>query len=420
MDGSRRVREGMPVYGPDGELLGTVERVEDDEFEVKGRRYGSRHVARWEEHGLHLHDAASRQPRDAPDAGELRYTRREHGTVPAPATREHGDTHHAARAGTRPVATPSGAAPHADGLAFQAGTIRIRVWGEEAVVEKQAIVSGEVVVEKQRVVETWPHTTSVRKINVEVDRSEGAGIAPAGRDVTETATSAAAAARAVAAAGTEARDHEAAGELRVPVVEERLRVEKRSVEAGAVEIRRNVIEQQVTVPIEVAREEVRFRRVDTAERPIEPGERVFEAGTIRVPVRGEEAFFEKEAVVTGEVVIARRARQERQEIHETVRRVQVDVQENYRRARPRFQEHFNSRQRAVGEAAGSSGRTFEQAEPNYQAGFAAGAHPSFAGRRFEEVEPDLRRTWEARRTNPDARWEALRDEIREGFEGART
>ena len=97
------------------------------------------------------------------------------------------------------------------------------------------------------------------------------------------------------------------GEARVPVMEERLQVDKRGVNLGEVEVRKEVTSEQVNVPVELTREEVHVERVDVNDRPVATGEvgDAFKEGTIRVPVRGEEAVVNKEAVVTGEVVIDR-------------------------------------------------------------------------------------------------------------------
>ena len=75
----------------------------------------------------------------------------------------------------------------------------------------------------------------------------------------------------------------AEGEVVVPVAEERLQVETRQAELGAVEVRKTVEQEQVSVPVELEREEVRVERQDVGDRPVGPGDQVFEEGTIRVP-----------------------------------------------------------------------------------------------------------------------------------------
>src|SRR5438067_7514401 len=120
------------------------------------------------------------------------------------------------------------------------------------------------------------------------------------------------------------------GEITVPVTEERLNVEKREAELGAVELRKTVSEEQQTVPVELTREEAHVERVDAGDRPARPGEQLFEEGTIRVPVRGEEAAVQKEAVVTGEVVVGKERTTEREEVADTVRKERVEVDDRSR------------------------------------------------------------------------------------------
>jgi uncharacterized protein (TIGR02271 family) len=208
------------------------------------------------------------------------------------------------------------------------------------------------------------------------------------------------------------------GEVRVPVREERLDVEKRQGEMGSVGIRKDVTTEQVDVPVELRHEEVTVNRVDVPNRPVTTGDApdAFKEGTVRVPVRGEEAVAHKETFVTGEVVIDRDVQTERQTISDTVRKEHVDVDDNFRRAREGFRHHFEGRR---GDLAGTAvdTRRFEDAEPNYRRGFTAAHDERYAGRRFEDVEPDLRR--QHRSTGDDDAWERLREEIREGFDRAR-
>jgi len=204
------------------------------------------------------------------------------------------------------------------------------------------------------------------------------------------------------------------GEIRVPVREERLDVEKREAEMGSVDIRKTVEAEQVNVPVELRHEEVTVDRVNVPDRPVAAGEmtEAFEEGTIRVPVRGEQAFAHKEAVVTGEVVVNREVETERQTVSDTIRKERVDVDENWRRDRAGFEEHFGSRRAGMGTNADT--RTFADAEPNYRRGYDAAYDERYAGREFTDVEPDLRRGHTGNES-----WEHLREEIHEGFDRGR-
>src|SRR3954471_9798138 len=219
-------------------------------------------------------------------------------------------------------------------------------------------------------------------------------------------------------AGSEIGDAVGGGEIRVPVREERLNVEKRQGEMGAVEVRKDVVTEQVDVPVTLRHEEVNVNRVDVPDRPIAVGDApdAFREGTIRVPVRGEEAVARKEAVVTGEVVIDREVVTEDQTVSDTVRKERVDVDQDFARAREGFRQHFQGRR---GDLAGTAvdTRTYEDAEPNYRRGFSAAYDDRYAGKSFDDAEPELRR--EHRSNSSDQDWERLREEIREGFDRAR-
>jgi uncharacterized protein (TIGR02271 family) len=117
-------------------------------------------------------------------------------------------------------------------------------------------------------------------------------------------------------------------EIVVPVVEERLDVEKRPTELGEVTIEKDVVTEQREVPVDLRREEVHVERRDVEDRPLRAGEQAFEDQTIRVPIRGEEAVVDKEQVVTGEVVVDKEQTTERQTVADTVRRQDVEVDQS--------------------------------------------------------------------------------------------
>jgi len=203
--------------------------------------------------------------------------------------------------------------------------------------------------------------------------------------------------------------------IRVPVVEERLAVGKQAVELGEVQVHKTVETEQVNVPVELMHEEVHVNRVDVADRPVAAGDvaDAFKEETIRVPVRGEEAVVSKQAVITGEVVIDRYRRVEQQTVTDTVRREHVEVDENYQRARDTFRQHYT-------QGRGKGGQPpFEEAESTYRTGYLAANDERYRNREFDEVEPELRSDWEASGSRGGAGWEHLREEIREGWTGAR-
>lgn len=209
-------------------------------------------------------------------------------------------------------------------------------------------------------------------------------------------------------------------EIRVQVAEERLKIGKREVELGEVDIRKTVTEEEQTASVTLRRDEVNVREVDVADRPLQAGDDAFSEGTIRVAVRGEEAVVSKEAVVTGEVVVDKESVAEERQVSGSVRRQHVDVDKAYQEARSGFQEAHTT-------DSGSTGRTFEQAEPHYRSGFSAAHDERYSGRNFEDVEPELRSEYERTSTTRTGgttgtggdSWEQLRREVRQGWDRAR-
>ena len=116
----------------------------------------------------------------------------------------------------------------------------------------------------------------------------------------------------------------------VPVREERIQAKKQTRDAGEVTIDKHVVEQQQEFDVPVTREEVEVtrRRVD---RPADAGDRIVDDGeTIRVPLRAEDVDVRKDARVVEEVEISKRPVTETQRVSETVRREEIDVDENKR------------------------------------------------------------------------------------------
>jgi uncharacterized protein (TIGR02271 family) len=187
-------------------------------------------------------------------------------------------------------------------------------------------------------------------------------------------------------AGNRVYLHEAGDriELEIPVAEERLHVETRQAELGAVQLRKTVEQEQVSIPVELQRDEVRVDQRDVADRPVQAGDQVFREGTVRVPVRGEEAVVSKQAVVTGEVVVEKERTTEREQITDTLRRERVEVDEHHERARAGSAGRLEQGRAAAPPATGSTPRpTSRQAEP--QPG-----QPSGAGEGWERLREQVR------------------------------
>ena len=118
-------------------------------------------------------------------------------------------------------------------------------------------------------------------------------------------------------------------EERIPVVQEELRVGKREVNRGGARVRSYV--REVPVHEQVS---LREEHVDVERRPVS-GERLSAADasgllqerTIEMTETAEEAVVAKEARVAEEVVVRKTADQHVEQIEDSVRRTEVDVQE---------------------------------------------------------------------------------------------
>ncbi|MDP9374557.1 MAG: YsnF/AvaK domain-containing protein, partial [Chloroflexota bacterium] len=124
-------------------------------------------------------------------------------------------------------------------------------------------------------------------------------------------------------------------EVVVPVVEERIDITKRPVELGEVVIAREVIEQQQTIPVDVAHEEVRVER-RAATREATPDDLRLAAGeglallgqqeSVIIPLIEEVVEVRKRMMVREELVITKLRVTERHEVTETVRRVEPRIE----------------------------------------------------------------------------------------------
>jgi uncharacterized protein (TIGR02271 family) len=115
----------------------------------------------------------------------------------------------------------------------------------------------------------------------------------------------------------------------IPVAEEELHVGKREVNRGRVRLHSRVIERPVQEQVTLREE-----RVDVERRPVSGttqagaiGGDPFQERTIEVEERGEEAVVSKEARVVEEVVVRKEAEQRTETVSDTVRKTEVDVED---------------------------------------------------------------------------------------------
>ena len=118
----------------------------------------------------------------------------------------------------------------------------------------------------------------------------------------------------------------ALGEETIQLAEERLRVGKRDVNHGRVRLRSYVVEKPVSEQVSLHSE-----RVDVSRRPVDralgAGENLFQERTISAEEHEEEAVVSKEARVVEEISLGKVAQDRTQEIRDTLRKTEVEVQD---------------------------------------------------------------------------------------------
>jgi len=128
-----------------------------------------------------------------------------------------------------------------------------------------------------------------------------------------------------ATTGTAGRMGQPAEESNLQLAEEQLRISKRDVEAGGVRLRKIVRTETVNQPVELRREEIVVERVP-AGQATRTEAHAFEEQEIYIPLRREEAIVQKEVRVREEVRARKESQTDTQQVSESVRREDVDIQ----------------------------------------------------------------------------------------------
>ncbi|MCB8821451.1 YsnF/AvaK domain-containing protein [Microvirga rosea] len=122
------------------------------------------------------------------------------------------------------------------------------------------------------------------------------------------------------------------GDEVIPIAEEELHVGKRDVSHGRVRVRSYVVERPVSEQVSLREEhvEVERRPVSGSAQSGAVASDPFQERMIEVEERSEEAVVSKEARLVEEVVVRKEAEQRTETISDTVRRTEVDVEDERR------------------------------------------------------------------------------------------
>ena len=114
-------------------------------------------------------------------------------------------------------------------------------------------------------------------------------------------------------------------DIEVALTEEQVRVGKRTVDAGAVRLRKIVRTEIVNQPVEIKHEDFVVERVSADQVHSGTATSDFKEEVIDVPLTREEVVVQKDAVVTGAVRLHKTSATETQNVSETVRKEDVEV-----------------------------------------------------------------------------------------------
>ena len=193
----------------------------------------------------------------------------------------------------------------------------------------------------------------------------------------------------------------------IPVVQEELKVGKRQVERGGVRIYQRVVETPVNETIGLREEHVNVQR-RPVDKMVDPADlAAFQENTLELRETAEEAVVEKTARVVEEVIVGKDVSQRQEQISDTLRRTEVDIEELTPEDDVYFRGHWTSNY-------ANEGGAFEDYAPAYTYGSTMARSDLYRGRPWHDVEGNLRTDWEAR--NPGSAWEKVKAAIRHGWE----
>lgn len=202
--------------------------------------------------------------------------------------------------------------------------------------------------------------------------------------------------------GLKAKGRTATDSESIPMVEEQMKVGKRTTRSGGVRIHSHVVEEPFSEQVNLRDEHVEVER-HKVDRPVEASDRAFEERTYEASDMREEAVVEKEARVVEEVSLHTDVQQRTEEVRDTLRHTEVDI------------EHLGEDELhgIFDRDYGRRGYRFEDFRNAYAYGHDLNRDERFRGQTWEAVEPQARLGYEKKYPGT---WDRSRDIIRHGYE----
>ena len=231
-------------------------------------------------------------------------------------------------------------------------------------------------------------------------------------------------------------------QTRIPVIEEELQVGKRAVQRGGVRVYQHMTEKPVHESVQLREEHVNVERHPVDQPASEADMSALKEGAVELRETVEEPVVSKSARVVEEVVVGKEATERTENIDDTVRRTEVDVEQLGAADRSTtgattaadtsmagtgmrgtmggdyadtamtsddsdYRTHWQN-------AYGASGGRYEDFDAAYRYGSMAAGSERYRNYRWEDAEPALRSDWE--RDHPESAWEKVKDAVRYGAE----
>ena len=199
-------------------------------------------------------------------------------------------------------------------------------------------------------------------------------------------------------------------QTRIPVVEEELKVGKREVQRGGVRVFRRMTEKPVHEQVQLREERVRVERHAVDKPATEADMAAFKEGSVELRETAEEAVVSKSARVVEEVVVGKEVTQRTQDVNDTVRRTEVEVEQLGASGTTDdndFRRHWQS-------TYGTSGGRYEDYDAAYRYGSTMAGSERYKNYQWNDVEPQLRTDWES--SHPGSTWDKVKDAVRYGAE----
>jgi uncharacterized protein (TIGR02271 family) len=196
----------------------------------------------------------------------------------------------------------------------------------------------------------------------------------------------------------------------IPVVEEELKVGKREVQRGGVRVFSRVVETPVDESIGLREEHVSVER-RPVDQPISTADATaFKEQSIELRETAEEAVIQKSARVVEEVLVGKEVSERQQQIHDTVRHTEVQVENLGGTSsddawRKDWDSHYSS-----------LGGSYDDYAPAYRYGNEMRRSDQYKGRDWNDIESDLKSNWESRNTGGPSTWEKMKAAIRHGWD----